>query len=92
MDVRSLCTRTHFHFDTVFVINVASIHVIIPATGHSSDLWKRELQKDLLLFIHKVNPRPVHCHDHVVLGQTRPCGQTDTFTTSKVAHTEIQNV
>lgn len=40
----------------------------VPAAGHSSDLWEGELQKDLLLLIHKVNTRPVHCHDHVILG------------------------
>lgn len=47
-----------------------SLGVILPAAGHGSDLWERELQKDLLLFVHEINPSPVHCHDHVILGQT----------------------
>lgn len=52
--------------------------LLIPAAGHSSDLGERELQEDLLLFINKVNPRPVHRHNHVILGQTGSCGQSVT--------------
>lgn len=48
---------------------------VIPAAGHSHDLWERELEKDLLLFIHKVNAGPVHRYDNVILGQARPCEQ-----------------
>lgn len=52
---------------------------LVPATRHSSDLRERELQKDLLLLIYKVNSGPVHRHDHVVLGQTRSCGSTASY-------------
>lgn len=39
----------------------------LPATGHISDLWEREFQKDLLIY--KVDPGPVHCHNDVILRQ-----------------------
>lgn len=44
----------------------------LPATGHISDLWEREFQKDLLLLIHKIDPGPVHRHNDVILRQAWP--------------------
>lgn len=41
-----------------------------PAAGNSSDLWEGELEEDLLLLVHKVNPGPVDGNDQVIFRQT----------------------
>lgn len=46
-----------------------------PAAGHGHDLWEGQLQKYLLLLIHKVHARPVDSHDHVVLGEAGAWGR-----------------
>lgn len=63
-----------------FVFAADQLAVIVPAAGHSCDLWERQLQKNLLLFVHKVDSSPVYRHDDIILGKAGPCEKRHSLT------------
>ena len=45
---------------------------MIPAAGDCSDLWERQLKKNLFLIVNDIDSSPVDSNDDVVLRQARP--------------------
>lgn len=57
----------------------SQVYSSLPAAWHSCDLWERELQENLLLFIHKVHPCPVDSYNHIIFRQAWPWVEDKTF-------------
>ncbi len=48
-------------------------------TRDCGDLWEGELEQDLLLVVHHIDPSPVHSNYHIVFGQVRTCSKVEIF-------------
>jgi hypothetical protein len=51
-------------------------------TRDCGDLWEGELEEDLFLIVHHIDPSPVHSNYHIVFGQVRTCSKVEIFLSS----------
>jgi hypothetical protein len=48
-------------------------------TRDCGDLWEGELEQDLLLVVHHIDPGPVHSNYHIVFRQVRTCSKVEIY-------------